>query len=100
GIGQITMQASSTVLTGYVISQNPQAGAQVPQGTAVTLIISSGPAAVTVPNLVGLTQSAATTAVQNAGLALGTVTTQTSATVAAGNVISQNPAAGTQVAQG
>ena len=52
------------------------------------------------PNVVGLTQSAATTAITNAGLVLGTVTQQASATVAAGNVISQSPSAGGSVASG
>ncbi len=55
---------------------------------------------VTVPNVVGLTQAAATTAIASAHLTLGTVTQQTSATVPAGNVITQDPAAGSAVAQG
>ena len=55
---------------------------------------------VSVPNVVGLTQSAATTAITGAGLVVGTVTQQSSATVPAGSVISQNPAAGTSVAAG
>src|SRR5580692_10284896 len=59
-----------------------------------------GPAMVTVPNVVGDTQAAATTAITGAGLTLGTVSTQSSATVASGNVISENPAAGTSVASG
>jgi hypothetical protein len=47
-----------------------------------------------------LTQAAATTAITNAGLVLGTVTSQSSGTVAAGNVISESPIAGTQVNSG
>ncbi len=62
--------------------------------------ITPGGASVTVPNVVGLTQAAATTAITGAGLVLGTVTTQPSATVPAGNVISQDPAAGASVATG
>jgi beta-lactam-binding protein with PASTA domain len=47
-----------------VISQNPAAGgANVPPGTAVDLVVSTGPAPVAVPNVVGLTQAAATTAI-------------------------------------
>jgi hypothetical protein len=41
-----------------------------------------------------------TSAIQNAGLVLGTVTTASSNTVAAGNVISESPVAGTQVNPG
>ena len=62
--------------------------------------VSSGPAPVSVPNVVGLTQAAATASITSAGLTLGTVTTQSSSTVASGSVISQNPSAGTSVTSG
>ena len=55
---------------------------------------------VIVPNVVGLTQAAATTNLTGAGLAVGLVTAQSSATVPAGTVMSQNPAGGTSVAVG
>jgi trimeric autotransporter adhesin len=64
---------------------------------AVTVTVS-GAGMVTVPNVVGLTQAAATTAITTAGLTVGTVTTASSATVAAGSVISENPAAGSSAA--
>ncbi|MDQ1256092.1 MAG: eukaryotic-like serine/threonine-protein kinase, partial [Candidatus Hydrogenedentes bacterium] len=50
-----------------------------------------------VPDVVGLTQAAAEAAINGIGLSVGTVTQQSSATVAAGNVISQDPVAGTSV---
>ncbi|HXI31461.1 MAG TPA: PASTA domain-containing protein, partial [Vicinamibacterales bacterium] len=83
-----------------VISQTPAAGAQVASGSAVALVVSSGPAPVTVPNVVGLTQAAASTAITGAGLTVGTITTASSATVPAGSVISQTPVAGGQIAPG
>jgi PASTA domain len=49
---------------------------------------------------VNLTQAAATTAITNAGLVVGTVGNASSPTVPAGSVISQNPIAATQVAVG
>jgi hypothetical protein len=55
---------------------------------------------VAVPNVVGNTQAAATTAITGAGLTLGAVTMQSSNTVTSGSVISENPAAGTSVASG
>lgn len=97
--GAVTTASSTTVPSGKVISQNPAAGAQVAGGTAVALVVSTGPP-VAVPNTVNLTQAAATTAITSAGLTLGAVTSASSATVPSGSVISQNPAAGTQVAQG
>jgi beta-lactam-binding protein with PASTA domain len=53
---------------------------------------TTGP--VTVPNVVNQTQAAAATALSAVGLVTGTVTQQPSATVPAGRVSSQNPAAG------
>jgi N-acetylneuraminic acid mutarotase len=53
-----------------------------------------------VPNVLGDTQAAATTAIADAGLAVGTVTTQTSTTVPSGDVISESPVASTNVASG
>ena len=69
-------------------------------GSAVALVVSSGPAPVAVPNVVGLSQAAAETAITGAGLTVGTVTNQNSDTVPSGDVISQSPAAGASVAPG
>ena len=98
--GPITTASSATVPAGSVISQSPVAGTLVATGSAVSLVISSGPALVTVPNVVNSTQAAATTAISGAGLVVGAVTSAASATVPSGSVISQNPIAGTQVAPG
>ena len=55
------------------------------------------PPLVTVPDVVGLTQSAAEAAIVAANLSVGSVTTQNSNTMPTGNVISQVPAGGTEV---
>ena len=55
---------------------------------------------VAVPNVVGTTQSAATSAITGAKLSMGTVTQQSSSTVASGDVIGEMPAAGSYVAPG
>ncbi|MEO8739000.1 MAG: PASTA domain-containing protein [Casimicrobiaceae bacterium] len=99
-VGTVTSQSSASVPAGNVISQNPLAGATVASGSAVDLVVSTGPAPVLVPNVVGLTQGAATTAITGANLVLGAVTTQSSATVPAGTVISQTPLAGSSVPPG
>ena len=49
------------------------------------------PPVVLVPNVVGMSQAAAQSAITSAGLVVGTVSNAYSDTVAAGNVISQNP---------
>src|SRR5262249_46971302 len=94
GIGAITFQPSTTVPAGTVISQDPAATLTVDVGTPMNMVVSSGRPPVAVPNVVGLTQAAATTSLTGAGLTVGTVTTSPSTTVAAGLVISQTPTAG------
>jgi uncharacterized protein (TIGR03437 family) len=96
----VTTASSATVASGSVISSSPVAATQVTVGSSVNLVVSTGPAQVAVPNVVGLTQAAATTALTGAGLAVGTVTTASSATVASGSVISSSPVAATQVTVG
>ena len=97
-LGTVTQEYSLTVPAGSVISQSPTAGTQVLPGAAVSLVVSRG--GVAVPDVTGQTQTAATTAITGAGLALGTVTQEYSLTVPAGSVISQSPTAGTQVLPG
>src|SRR6185503_8272085 len=58
------------------------------------------PQPVVVPNIVGMTDAAARSAIAAAQLAVGSVTTASSTTVPAGSTISQNPAAGTSVSAG
>jgi len=57
-----------------------------------------GSPGIAVPDVVDSRQSVAQTAIENAGLVLGTVTDAYSATIAISNVVSQNPAAGANVA--
>src|SRR5205807_9958249 len=83
--------------------ESPAAGTSVAKGSAVNLVVSTGapaPTQVAVPNVVGQTQAAATSAITSAGLTRGTVTQQSSTTVASGSVISESPAAGADVVRG
>jgi beta-lactam-binding protein with PASTA domain len=102
-VGTIWWGRSETVPEGKVISQRPTEGAVVNEGSAVEITISQGPegsATITVPNVVGMSQLQAESAITSAGLVVGTITQSQSQTVPAGQVISQNPAAGTKVAPG
>ncbi len=94
--GTVTQQCSNTVAAGIVISQSVAAGQTVAFGTAVELVVSSGLCNVAVPNVAGLTQAAADTALTGGSLTTGVVTQECSNTVAAGIVISQDPAADQQ----
>ncbi|HOK90235.1 MAG TPA: PASTA domain-containing protein, partial [Candidatus Hydrogenedentes bacterium] len=97
-VGTVTTACSDTISAGAVISQNPAAGSSVLSGTAVDLVVSTGPCPVTVPDVVGLAQAAAESAITSAGLVVGTVTTACDDVVPAGAVISQSPVAGASVA--
>ena len=93
-VGSVTKTTSATVPAGNIVSQTPVAGASAPTGSVVNLTVSLGPPLVTVPNVVGQPQAQAQSALVAAKLAVGTITTAINATVPAGSVISQSPAAG------
>ena len=100
-VGTVTMETSATVAAGQVIRQNPVADTEVDSESSVSLVISSGSGtSVTVPNLVGMTQSAAMTALTTANLVPGTISQEASETVAVGNVIRQAPISGMSVVSG
>jgi serine/threonine-protein kinase len=92
-------EASSQVQAGNVISVTPPAGTTIKSDQPVVLAVSSGPAPVPVPNVVGQPVAQATAALQTAGFVVNT-TQQASTTVAQGVVISTNPAAGHSAGQG
>src|SRR6185295_13014148 len=94
-VGTVTTATSTTVPAGSVISQSPIGGTQVNTGSAVALVLSAGVPQAAVPDVVGLAQADASTAISDAGFSIGSITTAVSADVPAGSVISQTPVAGT-----
>jgi beta-lactam-binding protein with PASTA domain len=91
---------SSTSPAGTVLAVTPSAGTHVVSGSAVTLKVSSGPVAVHAPNVVGLSQAAAATALGRVGLDVGSITVVPSTIFPAGDVVRQDPAADLQVSPG
>lgn len=96
-----TTQSSDSVAEGTVIGSDPEAGTEVSVGSTVTVIVSSGPANTNqaVPDLTGMTQSAAQKMLESYGLALGNVS-QEESDEPAGTVIGQTVPEGTEVAKG
>jgi beta-lactam-binding protein with PASTA domain/serine/threonine protein kinase len=80
---------SDTVAKGQVISTDPTAGTMVDKGSTVTYVVSLGSQQSDVPDVTGMSQSAAEQALSNAGFGVN-VTTDSSNSVAKGNVISQS----------
>lgn len=95
-VGNVTYVISSSAPPGTVISQNPPAATYVLLGSSVGLVV----AGVQIPDVSGLGQAAAGSALVAAGLALGPITQSGSPTVPVGAVITEDPAAGTIVALG
>ncbi len=93
-------QYSDEVAAGNVISMSPAADSLANKGDKITIVVSKGKQFIAVPNVVGKSEADAKTAITNAGLKVGTVTTQTSTTVNVGVVFDQSVPADTSVAPG
>ena len=98
-LGQVTISMPSTVFVGLAVTSRADGSLAVAQFD--NAVVSGGAASsVSTPNVVGQTQAAAQSAITAAGLSVGTITNQSSASVPSGSVISQNPTAGSNVPTG
>jgi serine/threonine-protein kinase len=102
-VGRTQQAFDEEVPAGRVIGSTPRPGARARSGTAVVLRVSQGPAPVEVPDLRGTGRRAATSRLSGLGLS-GRVTGQAFDTsqnpVAAGAVLSQQPAPGVRLRKG
>ncbi len=98
-ITQTGSQDSDSVAANCVLSQSPAAGTKVQKGSTINYVVSNGVSSISVPGVVGYTEAGAKSALSNAGLNVS-VQNAYSETVAKGNVISQNPTAGSSVSKG
>lgn len=89
----------ATVPAGQVVSQDPDPGRSVKADRLVTIYVSKGGEAIEMPDLVGLTKSAATERLQKMGLNLGS-TYEKESSSEPGTVLSHDPAAGTKIVRG
>jgi hypothetical protein len=85
---------------GTVVRQDPAEGTEVEEGTVVALTVSRGPELVTVPDVVGLPEPDALSALADARLEGSVADRVTSEDFAAGLVLAQDPAAGTELEPG
>ena len=90
---------SDSVPTGSVISQSPEAGSKVEPGTTVLVVISTGASGKTeevpegtiaVPNIIGMTEQQAKTALTASNLKWSNITEEHSDSVVAGVVMKQS----------
>ena len=95
----VTTDYSDSVAQGNVISQDPSGGTKVDAGTNVNIVVSLGSRPVSVPSVVGVSESNARQLIASAGLSVGTVTYREDS-APAGQVISCDPGVGTSVSRG
>jgi eukaryotic-like serine/threonine-protein kinase len=98
-LGAVTSSADAAIADGTVLSQKPEAFADVPAGTPVALTVARGRPAEYAPNFVGLSIAAANAAAKSASIALGPAVQMPLAPSAPpkGIVVGQQPTAGEQM---
>ena len=99
-VAKVDPQPSDTVAKGEVSAQSPPAGTKVDPRASVTITVSTGPNTVRVPDVSGLSKTAATAALEADGLTVSTTDTVDSAVQDAGKVIDTDPAANKSVDKG
>ncbi|MGY1843350.1 Stk1 family PASTA domain-containing Ser/Thr kinase [Modestobacter sp. SYSU DS0875] len=94
--GTITTEPSTEEQRDRVLRSDPAAGEEVDPGTPVALVIGAGPEAVTVPEVIGLTESGARNSLSTAGFTGIVNASQVDSLEPAGRVVSISPGEGTQ----
>jgi beta-lactam-binding protein with PASTA domain/predicted Ser/Thr protein kinase len=90
-----TGEHSNSVGKGDVVRTDPGTGSSAKRGATVTIIESTGPVMISVPQVTGLTEAAAQAELRKSGLTPGAVTAAASTTIPVGVVISTDPVVGT-----
>jgi eukaryotic-like serine/threonine-protein kinase len=98
-VGQITHDYSDTVPVNRIAGQDPVANTGVAKGSTVSIVISKGAPIVTVPDVTGLNATAADQALRDKGFTPVPGESQFS-TAPVGQIIKQNPEAGSQARKG
>lgn len=91
---------STEVPIGNVVSQYPEANAKVKGQRQITIYISKGGEEIEMPDLKGMTRSAAEERLKKAGLKVGSVKEEFSDKDEKGTVISQEPRAKSKITKG
>lgn len=97
---QTEIEESSSVTKNYVIRVEPEPGESLAAGSVVTLVVSGGPElrTVTMPDLSGLSESAAIARIESNGLTFGGAYRETN-DAASGTVFKQSATAYSEVAE-
>ena len=93
-------EASADVPEGTVTRSDPAGGTQAEEGSTVEFWVSTGPNAVAVPDVAGLTQEAARAQLEDVGLTVGSVQEENDPGQPADRALRTDPPAGQSVADG
>lgn len=99
-VGNLVPETNDEIEAGIVIRTDPAAEEPAEVGSIVTVYVSSGPAEVPVPPVVGQPLETARQMIEAAGLTEGQVTDRPDADFQPGVVLEQNPPAGVRVGSG
>jgi eukaryotic-like serine/threonine-protein kinase len=94
----VDTEFSDKVKKDFAVRTVPAEGKEVTKGTRVRLLVSAGPEQVTVPNVTGLSRESAEAQLRDDGFRVGLVEQESDEPE--GDVISQNPGAGTELTRG
>jgi serine/threonine-protein kinase len=93
-------EVQSDLPKGVVAAMTPSGGTDVPRGSKITLSVSKGPATTQVPDVTGMSQSAAESLLTGAGLTPSVVTDPVTDPAQDGIVQSTDPAPGSDAESG
>jgi serine/threonine-protein kinase len=94
----VDTESSDRVKKDFAIRTVPSEGKEVTKGTRVRLLVSSGPEQIAVPEVVGLSRESAEARLRDEGF--GVSVAEQESDEPEGDVISQNPSAGTELTRG
>lgn len=93
----LEIEKTDQAAPGIILSQKPEAGTRVIDGSQVTLVVAASMDDITIPNLYGLTEDKAKKALDQENLKHYTVKSVSSETVEEGKVVYSDPKAGSIV---
>lgn len=93
----VTYEADDSKTKDTVQSQSVNAGTKVSKNTTVSLVVAIEEGKIEVPNLVGMAETEAKTAITNAKLKVGTVSYYSQSSSSSGSVLGQGVNAGSKV---
>jgi beta-lactam-binding protein with PASTA domain len=98
-VGHVSRQHSDAVPLGLVVGTSPRAGAAEPKGVRINIVVSAGGGTIVVPDVLGMTDSAAQQLLLSLQMRVE-VRTAASPGAAPGTITAESPAAGVKVPHG